>query len=172
MENKITTSADKSWYAVYTRSRAEKRISDRLNDISIENYLPLRTEKRKWSDRIKIVETPLISCYIFVHIAPENMLDVLKTEGVVSFVKEEKNAIKIPHAQMLKFIHAVENVPDDITFTPNYIKAGENIIVSKGPLMGLKGEMVEYLGRKNIVIRLKNIGCALITIGADSIEKE
>ena len=57
-----------SWYAVYTAARAEKKVKERLDQIGIENYLPLRTEYRVWSDRKKKVSVPLISGYIFVHI--------------------------------------------------------------------------------------------------------
>ena len=41
------------WYAVYTAARAEKKVKERLDQIGIENYLPLRTEYRVWSDRKK-----------------------------------------------------------------------------------------------------------------------
>ena len=54
-----------SWYAVYTAARAEKKVKERLDQIGIENYLPLRTEYRVWSDRKKKVSVPLISGYIF-----------------------------------------------------------------------------------------------------------
>ena len=72
-----------SWYAVRTSSRAEKRIVCRLKEKGIEAYVPLRVEKKKWSDRIKTVETPLITCYVFVRVASGRMIDVLRTQGVV-----------------------------------------------------------------------------------------
>ena len=61
------------WYAVYTTSRAEKKVKQRLDESGIENYLPLRTEIRIWSDRKKKVSLPLIPGYIFVRIAVEDM---------------------------------------------------------------------------------------------------
>ena len=48
------------WYAVYTSSRAEKRVKERLEQVGIECYLPLRTEFRMWSSRKKKVSVPLI----------------------------------------------------------------------------------------------------------------
>ena len=51
----------KAWYAVYTNSRAEKRVSDRLAEMGIETFLPLQKTLRQWSDRKKLVEKPLIS---------------------------------------------------------------------------------------------------------------
>ncbi|MDB9247000.1 UpxY family transcription antiterminator, partial [Odoribacter splanchnicus] len=85
-----------SWYAVYTAARAEKKVKERLDQIGIENYLPLRTEYRVWSDRKKKVSVPLISGYIFVHIKEETFVPVLTTPGVVTFLKEKGKAVAIP----------------------------------------------------------------------------
>lgn len=49
-----------SWYAVYTTSRSEKKVKARLDEAKVDNYLPLRTEYRMWSDRKKKVSFPLI----------------------------------------------------------------------------------------------------------------
>ena len=73
-----------SWYAVYTAARAEKKVKERLDQIGIENYLPLRTEYRVWSDRKKKVSVPLISGYIFVHIKEETFVP-LQITGVLSY---------------------------------------------------------------------------------------
>ncbi|MGB0977445.1 MAG: transcription termination/antitermination NusG family protein, partial [Prolixibacteraceae bacterium] len=46
----------KQWFAIYVRSRAEKKVGESLNEIGIENYVPLKQEWRQWSDRKKLVE--------------------------------------------------------------------------------------------------------------------
>ena len=53
------------WYAVYTKSRFEKKLYSELVNKGIECYLPLKSEKRQLSDRVKIVEEPLIRGYFF-----------------------------------------------------------------------------------------------------------
>ena len=90
-----------SWYAVYTAARAEKKVKERLDQIGIENYLPLRTEYRVWS-------VPLISGYIFVHIKEETFVPVLTTPGVVTFLKEKGKAVAIP-AEQIERLRFVEN---------------------------------------------------------------
>ena len=49
------------WYAIRTRSRHEKMVSDQLERQGIENFLPLVKHSRQWSDRVKEVELPLFS---------------------------------------------------------------------------------------------------------------
>ena len=61
----------KQWYAVKTMSRAEKKIKERLDDLGVENYLPLCTQIKKWSDRKKKVQSPLVPGYLFVYIFEE-----------------------------------------------------------------------------------------------------
>ena len=56
------------WFAVQTRYRFEKRVVAQLNHKSCEVYLPLLTENHTWSDRQKVVTTPLFPGYAFVHI--------------------------------------------------------------------------------------------------------
>src|ERR1700733_1394825 len=61
------------WYAVQTRSRHEKLVAQRFQEHGITAFLPLLNEVRRWSDRKKIVELPLFSCYVFAKIAPTNV---------------------------------------------------------------------------------------------------
>ena len=59
-----------NWYAVQTRSRHEKVVAHRLTEQGITTFLPTIQEEHRWSDRKKIVELPLFSCYVFAKVAP------------------------------------------------------------------------------------------------------
>jgi transcription antitermination factor NusG len=52
----------------------------------IDSYCPLNKVRRKWSDRIKLVEEPLFKSYLFVKTDDEGRLPVRMTDGVVNFV--------------------------------------------------------------------------------------
>jgi len=56
-----------SWYAVYTRSRHEKKVAAQLEEKGILTFLPLVTETHRWSDRRKVIAFPLFPGYTFVH---------------------------------------------------------------------------------------------------------
>ena len=45
----------KYWYAIYVRSRSEKKVVAQLEDIGVEVFLPLITRIKQWSDRKKKV---------------------------------------------------------------------------------------------------------------------
>lgn len=74
----------KIWYALYVKSRAEKKVADRLKSNGFEVFCPIKTECRQWSDRKKLVEIPYFSSYVFVRFSMKfDRLLVLETPGVV-----------------------------------------------------------------------------------------
>ncbi|HRX93358.1 MAG TPA: transcription termination/antitermination NusG family protein, partial [Chitinophagaceae bacterium] len=57
---------NKRWLAVYTKPRWEKKVNKLFKEKGLESYCPLNKVRRKWSDRMKIVEEPLFKSYVFV----------------------------------------------------------------------------------------------------------
>lgn len=159
-----------SWYAVYTASRAEKRVQERLNEAKIVNYLPLRVVERKWSDRVKRVEVPLISGYIFVYVSKSDFLTVLSTLGVVSFLKGFGIPAVIPDKQ-IQGLRIMNDHAEEVEMVEMDIPVGTIVRVVRGKLTGLEGELIESIGKHRILIRLQNLGCALTTISLSCVER-
>jgi len=127
------------WFAVYTKSRHEKKVRKLLDEKKIENYLPLIKEYHQWSDRKKLVEVPLIRGYVFVRIAAKNSVYVLEVPGAVRFIKFKNELAPIPDFQ----IEALSRViASGVSFRPReYLKTGQMVQVSDGPLKGIKGKI-------------------------------
>ena len=76
------------WYAIYTKSRSEKKVATRLQEMGISVYCPTQTVLRQWSDRKKKVTEPVFRSYVFVQFKDEaERLAILQTYGVVAFVR-------------------------------------------------------------------------------------
>ncbi len=52
----------------------------------IETFCPLHEVKRRWSDRIKLVQHPILPTYVFVKIQEDQRTTVRTTPGVLNFV--------------------------------------------------------------------------------------
>ena len=76
----------KSWHAIYVRSRTEKKVESLLSDNNIITYVPVVKTMRQWSDRKKLVYEPLFNSYVFVHLNDKELMTILPTSGVVNFV--------------------------------------------------------------------------------------
>ena len=57
--------ANEQWYALHVRPQSEKVVVSHLRTKGYEEYLPLYTSSRRWSDRIKVLEKPLFAGYAF-----------------------------------------------------------------------------------------------------------
>lgn len=157
--NKVTAiqaDADLSWYAVYTRPRAEKLVFDRIRETGIEVFLPMQKTIRQWSDRKKVIEKPLLSSYIFVKTKPKLFPLVFKIFGVVKFITFESKPVPIPEKQ-INNLKLIVDSNAEIEVTSEKFAQGDHIIVETGSLKGLTGELIEIGSKKKVIVRLDKL---------------
>ncbi len=152
---------DYHWYALYTFPRFEKKVYTRLLERKIEAYLPLQKKLRKWKDRKKWVEEPLIRSYVFVKVSELEYYDALSIEGAVRYISFSGKAVPIPEWQIVA-MQKLENSDYEITISSKSFKPGCNIRIVSGVLAGFSGELVSYMGKKRVVIRISQIGHSLV----------
>ncbi len=151
------------WFAVYTRSRSEKKLASLLTEKGIDCYLPLKTEKRQWSDRIKMIKEPLLKSYLFVKVSNREYFNVLNTPGAVCYISFRGEPAPIPEKQIddLRTFLAVYN--ERVDAVRENLKKGEQIIVVSGPLKGITGELIEFRGKNRIALRFERLGYCILT---------
>ncbi len=148
------------WFAVYTKFKREKQVLRQLKERGIEAYLPLQSYTRRYTRKIKQVEIPLISCYIFTKITKQNYVPVLETPDVVNFVKFAKNLIAIPNQEM-DILRRVVGEQVEIDVQPGTYQVGDEVEIIGGNLTGLKGYLLHTESEKNFIIELENLGYSL-----------
>jgi transcription antitermination factor NusG len=147
-----------NWYAVQTRARNEKVISERLQEQGLTTFLPLVTEIRRWSDRKKKVELPLFSCYVFVKLVPSNndeRMRVYRTNGVFRIVSMRGEAIPIPEEQ----IDALRTVvTQQVPWSPHpFLKIGQRVRIRGGSLEGVEGVLLSQNEGRTLIISVDAI---------------
>jgi transcriptional antiterminator RfaH len=147
----------RTWYAVYCRSRFEKKAFAQLAESGIETFLPLVKTIRQWSDRRKWIEEPLFRSYLFVHIDQGEYLKVLSVEGVVRYVTFEGKAVAVPPKQITA-IRQFLNTEKDHSLSYDKLTIGDVVEIQRGSLMGLKGNLVDIQGKKKVKIEIEAIG--------------
>ena len=161
------------WYAIYTRSRAEKKVVKELEYLEIESYFPVIKRAKKWSDRVKIVEVPLLSSYVFVKVSNKEHQRVLTVSNVVCYITFEGKAVSIPDAQInnLKVI-CKSKFAERTEVLANNFEQGEQVKISDGDFKGFEGEIVHSKGVSKLVVRLSHLNYSIaIEIDANMLEK-
>lgn len=147
------------WYALYTRSRYEKKVDILLKQKGIEAYLPLRKVLRQWSDRKKWIEEPLFRCYVFVHVNEKERICALETPGVVRMVSFQGKPAIVRDEEIEDIRRILKEIPDVESCSP--LTVGQWVKVIRGPLSGLVGRLEEFRGGQRLVIGIDSIGQAL-----------
>jgi len=155
----------RKWLAVYTRPRWEKKVNQLLSDKGVESYCPLNKVRRKWSDRVKVVEEPLFKSYVFVKVNDEDRSDVRMTPGVINFVYWEGRPAVIKEKEISaikRFLDEYENVE----VQPLEVKVNQRVKVTAGPLMDQEGQVLE-VKHKKAKVAIDSLGYVLVA----SVEK-
>jgi transcription antitermination factor NusG len=142
------------WYALYVRSRYEKKVARELERKNIEQFLPLIEEVHVWSDRKKKVMEPLFRGYLFVKTDLRERETILMTNGVVRFVGINNKPSRIPELH-IDWLRRVTGEPLNIR-RERYLEVGERVKVISGPLLGVEG----------IVVRKQGVSCVVVSVAA------
>jgi transcriptional antiterminator RfaH len=111
--------------------------------------------------RMKWVDMPLLRSYIFVRVSQDNYAKVLSTDSVVRFITFENKAVPIPDKQ-IDTIRLLLNQGAELEVVSKRFEPGDKIVVQAGPFLGLQGELVQYRGKKKVLIRLGSMSESLL----------
>lgn len=147
---------EKKWFALYTRARWEKKVSEILTRKKFENYCPINKIVRQWSDRKKIVHEPLFTSYVFVRVSEFDITSLRQIQGVINFVYWLGKPAVVRDSE-------IETIRDflaghvNIRLEKTPINANDKVRVLSGPLMELEGEVLSVKNRK-VRVALPSLG--------------
>jgi transcription antitermination factor NusG len=147
---------NRKWYAVYTRPRCEKKVSEILTRKKIENYCPINKVVKQWSDRKKVIYEPLFTSYVFVRVPELAITSLKQTQGVINLVYWlGKPAVirDLEIEKIKKFLCEYVN----IKLERSPISISDKIRILGGPLMEFEGEVMS-VGTNTVKVALPSLG--------------
>jgi transcription antitermination factor NusG len=138
------------WFAVRVNSRSEKSVAAIARYNGFEQFLPLATSCRRWSDRFKSLQLPLFPGYVFCRVDLECRLQLLTIPGVQYIVGAGKIPLPVNEEEITALQVAAKS---GLPLEPwPFLKAGQRVLLEDGPLAGLEGLLIEV--RKNYRVLL------------------
>ena len=150
----------RKWLAVYTRPRWEKKVNQLLIEKGLESYCPLNKIRRKWSDRVKVVEEPLFKSYVFVKVNDTDRSAVRITNGAINFVYWDGKPAVIKEKEITaikRFLNEYENVEA----RPVELKVNQRVRITNGTLMDKEGKVLD-VRHKTAKVAIDSLGYILI----------
>ena len=140
------------WYALKIRAGGELKVRHALESKEYTVFLPTYSESRKYTDRVKKIETALFPGYLFARVDIEHRLPVIQTPGVealVGFGGEFNPVDEEEIATIQRVVAAGTNVAP----WP-YLKEGDKVCVQCGSLEGVEGLLLKTKGQDKLVISI------------------
>jgi transcriptional antiterminator NusG len=143
------------WFAIQVKPRHEFLTAKLLHGKGYEEFVPSYRSRRQWSDRIKEIEFPLFTGYVFCRFDPEKRWPVVSTHGVIRVVGSRNGPEPISDEE----IEAIRRVMGSgMNLQPcDYLKAGDRVRIKSGPLAGVEGALVSIRNRKQLILSINLI---------------
>ena len=142
-----------NWFAVRVRSNFERSTAQSLGSRGIECFLPTYKARRQWSDRIKVMDLPLFSGYVFCHLAERRFVPVLETPGVVQVVGTGASPVPVEEHEMAA-LHRIAGCGRETVPWP-YLSAGRRVRLRAGALKDVEGILAHADGRDRVIVNVE-----------------
>jgi transcription antitermination factor NusG len=142
-----------SWFALRVRPTQEKTIAANLSRGGFEEYVPLQRVRRRWSDRVKVLDTPLFPGYIFCRFAYADRLRVLNSPGVESIVAFGRTEVPVEDSEIAA-IRALVESGRPLAHLP-FLRIGQNVVIERGPLAGIRGVVLRDESAWRVVVSVE-----------------
>src|SRR5438477_6730155 len=148
--NVETTEIQFPWFAIQVRAKHEAGVAEFLRSRGYDPFLPIHQSRKVWSDRIKVVDSPLFPGYMFCRLNVEDRMPILTAPGVIRIVGYNRVPVAVDEAE-IKCLQAL--VTSGLPHQPwPFLRIGEQVQIESGPLQGLKGILVELRGMHRLVL--------------------
>jgi transcriptional antiterminator NusG len=143
---------------VQTVPRHEKKVSGELATKDICCFLPVVPRVSQWSDRRRMIQTPLFPGYVFARLVFRSpaRLALLSTNGVVGLVGGGGFGTPIPEHE----INAVQQIVEKgvaIAAHEELPAIGRRVRIRGGALDGLEGILQSVKGDQSLIVSIEAI---------------
>ena len=140
------------WRVLHVITNHEKRVAQHLDARSFEHYLPLYTQRSRWTDRVVSLERPLFAGYVFVRrFAPEATFSVVTIPGVVRLLSDtERDTVSESEIARIR-----EGLASGCILRPHPgIALGSFVRVLRGVFQGAEGVVTDFRRQCKIIMTL------------------
>ena len=125
--------------------------------------MPLSRSRRRWSDRYREVDVPLLPGYVFSRFDPSDHFPVSTTPGLVRVVGFGKAPQPVDEDEMQSLITAVAS-GSHVQLWP-FLKLGQRVMIEEGPLRSLEGVLLTIQGQDHLILSLSLLQrCVAVTV--------
>ena len=156
------------WQVLHVISNHEKKVAQHLMVRCVEHYLPLYSERARWTDRTVSVQRPLFSGYVFARFSPQCRIAVISIPGVLRLLGDEEHNM-VSHEELDRIRTGLES---GLLIRPHCgVEVGAKVRVREGLFAGVEGVVTEFRRECGVIITLAAVRqCFSLEVDLGAIE--
>ena len=162
-----------AWYILYTMPRMEKKLAKMLSSRHFEYYLPILTQKKRWSDRFKFIDTPIFPSYIFINTDINSYRnEILSLPGAHHFLALDNKFLTVDKKSLDLVKKFIEEYPETLKIRKeNTLVRGAKVKIKHGHFKGYEGIIMILKSKTRLCVRLP-VGNVSIEVNIDELGLE
>lgn len=137
------------WHVLHVVANHEKKVAQHLEVRSVEHYLPLYTERSRWTDRSVVLERPLFAGYIFARFPAQARIAVISTPSVIRLL-DDTGTVSAEEIERIR-----KGLAEGYLIRPHPdVAIGTQVRVRGGVFDGVTGMVAELRQKCKVVIAL------------------
>ncbi len=166
---------DRKWFIAIVNNNTEKRCSDKLIKMGYEAYVPIQQELRPWSaGKRKAVDKIILPSLVFIYLNEAERKRIVGLPFIHKFMTNRAEKVNeynrhplavVPNEQLNRLKFMLYQSDNPVTIEPTPPKLGDRVVVVRGKLKGLEGNIIWCdEGQSYIVVLLDIFGCAKLKV--------
>ena len=155
-----------AWYALKVHTRSEAGAATALRNKGYEVFAPVHNQRRKYSDRVKVVGVAAFPGYIFCRFSAQNKVPVLKSPSVDYIVGSAGGLTPIDDSEIDAVRRVIEAGAAPVPFMP----VGQRVRIEYGSLAGIEGFLTRLGAENRLILSVHLLQRSVsLTIGSDQV---
>ncbi len=163
------------WFPMRVTYHRELKIKKYLDEINIENFIPMHYEVVKTKDGQKRMLVPAIHNLIFIHTTQEVLTELKMTRKEFEPLRymmnksrsgdTPKSILRVPDKEMEDFIRVASSQDDSIMYLDykDFIgKEGKRVRIEEGTFAGVEGVIKRIKKNKHVVVQIEGVAAIAI----------
>ena len=172
---------DRKWFVAIVNNNTERSVEEKLSKSGYETYVAKQKVIRVWKNGKKAkVDKVLLPSVVFIKCTERERREIVTLPYINRLMTNKARTssktttkpiatVSQREIDTLRFMLGQSDVP--VTFTDARYKVSDKIVIVRGSLRGLEGEVVGTTdSQSEIIVRIDILGCARVEINTTDIE--
>jgi transcriptional antiterminator NusG len=148
-----TGAAPRAWHALWTRSHCEVLVQDQLLAKGFHPFVPRIASWSTRGGKVREIAVPMFPGYLFLPDALDKhaYIEVRKSRGLVSLLGAGWDRLAVIPEREMQAIEQLQAAGVPVKRHP-YLQTGRRVRVTRGPLAGCEGILVELKASRGRLI--------------------